>query len=69
MSFWSSASPSRSAGFMRLLDHEQVEVVQLAEPRNILGRVGSVRVDHERNDAEMLPDRADQLDVVVRAGS
>ena len=51
----------------RLLDHHQVEPVELGEPRRVLERVGGVGVDHERNVAEPLADALDRLRRPTRA--
>ncbi len=48
----------------RLLDQQQVELVELREPVGIAAGVGSVRVDLEEDVAEPLADRADRLDVL-----
>src|SRR5208282_3545072 len=52
--------------FHGLLEHEQVEFVQLAEDVDVGGRVGSVAIHHQGNLAEVLADRADKLDVASR---
>ena len=56
-------------GRHRLLEHQQVELVELAEDVDVGGGVGAVGVDHQRDVAEVLADRADELDVAARAGS
>ena len=44
-----------------LLDHHEIEPVELGEPRRVLERVGGVGVDHERDVAEPLADALDRV--------
>ena len=49
----------------RLLDEQQVELVESGEVRGVVAGVGGVRVDLERDVAELLAHRAHGLDVVA----
>ena len=48
----------------RLLEHQQVVLVELAEDVDVGGGVGPVGVDHERDVAEVLADGADELEIL-----
>ena len=50
----------------RLLEHQEVECVQLAEDIEIGCGVRGVGINHQGDVAEVLPDRADELDVAPR---
>ena len=53
-------------GRHRLLEHQQVVAVELAEDVEVGDGVRGVGVDHQGDVAEMLADRADEVDVVAR---
>ena len=54
-----------SSSGQRLLDQQQVELVELREPIGIAAGVGSVRIDLEQDVSEPLAHRADRLDVLA----
>ena len=52
-----------------LLEHQQIVLIQLAENVDIGGRIRAVGIDHQLDVAEVLADRADELDIAGPARS
>src|SRR5262249_52824966 len=52
-------------GRHRLLEHQEVLIVELPENVDVRALVRRVGIDHERDVAEVLPDRAGKLDVAA----
>ena len=63
---WSSAWRMMSSNGQRLLDHDQVEFVELLERLDVAKREGVVRVGHERRIGKRLSHCAHELDIVAR---
>ena len=66
---WSKAQAVEVVGGHRLLEHQEIILVELAEDVEVGGGIGPVGVDHERDVADVQADGADELDVLRRAGS